>query len=211
MFTTLLIAPAASLLAALGFALWIGALGAAESSDALVDDGDRAYNRGDVVSAMQWYRQAAESGNARAQARLGYLLDKAEENEEAVLWYRKAAEQGNPAGQLSLAQMYWGGEGVARDPSQAMQWMKLSAAQDFLPAVTGLARLLEQGAQGVDADAAGALRNWRRAAELGDHGAMLRMATAYAKGELGLTIDAEQSRQWQARLKAATTDAKPKK
>ena len=65
------------------------------------------------------FRQAAEEGSSDAQAWLGYLLDLAEENAEAVRWYRASAEQGNKEGLAGLADMYAKGEGVDKDLTEA--------------------------------------------------------------------------------------------
>ena len=53
----------------------------------------------DYKEAVNWYRKAAEQGNARAQNNLGLLYEKGrgvpQDYAEAMKWYRKAAEQGN--------------------------------------------------------------------------------------------------------------------
>ena len=61
-----------------------------------------AYNRGDLILAMEWFRKAAEQGEARAQMKLGLMYQTgggvAQDDKEAVKWYRKAAENGIAAG-----------------------------------------------------------------------------------------------------------------
>jgi TPR repeat protein len=57
----------------------------------------------DDVEAVQWFRKAAEQGDANGETFLGAAysngkgipIDKA----EAATWWRKAAEQGNPDGE----------------------------------------------------------------------------------------------------------------
>ncbi|UCD67126.1 MAG: sel1 repeat family protein [Betaproteobacteria bacterium] len=178
-------------------------LAAEEDAATLSARGDVAYNRGDVMDAIQWYRQAADLGDAHAQVRLGYIYDKAEENEQAVAWYRKAAEQGDPAGQQGLAAMYAAGEGVTRDIDHALSLMAEAAEQDFLPSILLLAATLERGADGVSIDRALSLKYWRQAAELGDQQAMLRISKAYRNGELGLAADETEAARWQKKLDAA--------
>ena len=46
-----------------------------------------------------------------------------------MAWYRKAAEAGIAEAQYNLAVMYGTGEGVAKDPAQAMEWYKKAAAK----------------------------------------------------------------------------------
>lgn len=178
---------------------------------ALMDKGNVAFRLGDLASAMAWYREAAEAGFAPAQAKLAFVLDHAEENEEAVAWFAKAAEQGNAEGQFGLARMLAAGEGIARDPAQALRWMKAAADQDFPPALSGLALWLEGGIKGIAADARDAARYWLRAAELGDHGAMQRLSVAHRKGELGLDPDEAKAQQWDARLRDATAAPRGKR
>lgn len=182
-------------------------LAAEEDAAALSARGDVAYNRGDVMDAIQWYRQAADLGDSHAQVRLGYIYDKAEENERAVTWYRKAADQGDPAGQRGLAEMYASGEGVERDMERALSLMEKAAEQDFLPSILFLAATFERGAEGVAVDLAVSLKYWRQAAELGDQQAMLRISKAYRNGELSLGADETEAARWQKKLDAARSGA----
>jgi TPR repeat protein len=39
---------------------------------------------------------------------------------EVARWYRRAADSGHPAAMVSLAGLYEGGQGVARDPAVAL-------------------------------------------------------------------------------------------
>ena len=46
----------------------------------------------------------------------------------AAVWYRRAAEQGHGSAQYNLAQMYFDGNGVERDPVLAHVWADLAEA-----------------------------------------------------------------------------------
>ena len=179
-------------------------LAAPEDAAALSERGDVAYNRGDVLDAIQWYRQAADLGDSHAQVQLGYIFDKAEANEEAVTWYRKAAEQGDPAGKQGLAAMYAAGEGVTRDIESLMG---KAAEQDFLPSILLLAATFENGAEDVAVNLPLSLKYWRQAAELGDQRAMLRIVKAYRNGELGVRADEIEAAEWQKKLDAVKSGA----
>lgn len=48
--------------------------------------------------------------------------------DEAVQWFRRAAEVGHTAAQHSLAVRYENGQGVAKDPEEAVRWSGLSKA-----------------------------------------------------------------------------------
>jgi uncharacterized protein len=73
----------------------------------------------------------AEHGNARAQARLGFMFatgQRVPQNPvEATYWYHRAAEQGDPDAQYLLSISYDNGRGVSVDRVQAHKWMNLAA------------------------------------------------------------------------------------
>jgi hypothetical protein len=86
----------------------------------------------DYAKALQWYRKAAEQGDAGAQYILGLYeigegvpLDYA----EVVKWSRKAAEQGVAEAQYNLGVDYKFGQGVPQDYAQAHMWFNLAASR----------------------------------------------------------------------------------
>lgn len=111
-----------------------------------------SYRNGDLITAMALLRKASDQGYAPAQARLADLLDAAEQDAEAVALYRKAAEQGDPAGEYGLSRMLISGEGVARDPQQALALLRKAAAKGHAPAVDALARAYRSGSLGLPRD-----------------------------------------------------------
>jgi len=113
---------------------------------------EAAYRTGDMVKAMTLWRQAANQNYAVAQARLGEVLDVAEQDEEAVSWFRKAAEQGNAAGEFGLGHMYASGEGIEKDIGKALYWIRRAADQDYLLAVEMLSRAYQIGDLGLSVD-----------------------------------------------------------
>lgn len=125
------------------------------------EDTERAeasVRAGDLVTAMALLRKASDAGYAPAQARLADLLDAAEFDAEAVALYRKAADQGDPAGEYGLGRMLANGEGVAKDPAQALAYFRRSAARDHWQAVDALARAYRAGDLGLPRDLAEASR-----------------------------------------------------
>lgn len=112
-----------------------------------------AFRVGDLVKAMTLLTRAAEQNYPAAQARLGELLDVAEQNEEAVRWFRKAADQGDAAGEFGLGRMYAAGEGVEKDAGKAVYWIRRAAEKDYLPAVEVLAQAYRTGDLGLPIDA----------------------------------------------------------
>jgi TPR repeat protein len=138
----------------------------AEDAAETFEKGLAAYNRGDLPGALPLFRQAAEDGSADAQAWLGYLLDLAEDNTEAVRWYRAAAEQGQKDGLAGLADMYAKGEGVEKDLAEARSLYEKAADAGHDRAARVLAHAYEKGGLDVEPDA-GQAAHWKsRAAEL---------------------------------------------
>lgn len=99
----------------------------------------------DYVEAAQWYRQAAEQGNAEAQHNLGAIYYRGNREEgsssnpngvaqdyaEAVKWFQKSADQGYADAQYYLGLMYVAGYGVAKDRSEAEKWFGKAAEQGY--------------------------------------------------------------------------------
>ncbi|ATG91281.1 tetratricopeptide repeat protein [Methylomonas koyamae] len=79
-------------------------------------------------------KQAAEQGNALAQAKLAsrFLLGRdgePKDEQQAAHWMEKAANQGLVDAQVALAAMYDRGLGVTSDRDKATQWYEKAAAQ----------------------------------------------------------------------------------
>lgn len=136
-----------------------------EASDAYTE-AMATYNRGDLPGALPLFREAAEQGSADAQVWLGYLLDFAEENVEAVRWYRAAAEQGHADGLAGLADMYAKGEGVEKDLGEARLLYEKAADAGQDRAARVLAQAYKNGGLGVEPDTGKAAFWQSRAVEL---------------------------------------------
>lgn len=114
------------------------------------EDGLDAYNRGDIATAVELWKPAAEHGEARAQDMLagmyfaGYGVTK---DEVAGLnLYRKAAAQGNTDAQTQLGNICWNGNaGVTKDPATAVSWWRKAAALGDGDAELNLGKALETG------------------------------------------------------------------
>jgi tetratricopeptide (TPR) repeat protein len=111
------------LLYTLGWALWTGAVVVVftqiypetkrrqykQALDAYEAAGDQARaGSGRILrgeqgeEAVQWYRKAADAGDAAAMFNLGALLRKQGKEDQAEQWYRKAADAGNADAMVSL-------------------------------------------------------------------------------------------------------------
>lgn len=136
------------------------ALAAPAQYQRAMQQAEAAYNREDVIRAMQILEKVARQGYAPAQVRLAQLLDYAEQDEQAVYWYRQAAQQGYADGQYRLGRMYAHGEGVNKSMRQAVHWIGKAAQKNHLEAVKSLAHAYQVGELGLPVDARKA-RLWR--------------------------------------------------
>lgn len=116
------------------------------------EQAEKEFARGNLVMSMSLWKKAAEAGYAPAQARYGDILDKAEEDVEAVAWFRKAAAQGNAAGEYGLGEMYAKGEGVKQDIQQAHDYIERAAAKGHLPAMLAMREMYKNATLGMTAD-----------------------------------------------------------
>ena len=106
--------------------------------------------------SVEWYRKAADQGDARAMRALGMAYSEATETpwffptiarveqdcEQAAEWFRKAAELGDFAAQRNLGYLYLKGKGVKKDKAEARKWLEKAAAQSY-PYATDLLKELE--------------------------------------------------------------------
>jgi hypothetical protein len=98
------------------------------------------------VEAANWYRRAAESGDARAQYNLALAYGDgrglAQDFAASATWCRRAAEQGYSDAQLLLGLLYRRGQGVRPDNSEALKWTLRAADQGHAMAQHTLAALV---------------------------------------------------------------------
>jgi TPR repeat protein len=95
-------------------------------------DGLSAYTSSDFQKAMKIWLPLAQSGDAAAQAGIGFMYHRGmgvpPDNQKAAYWLRRAAEHGQPEGQLMLGSLYFYGAGVEKSYIKAYAWCDL--AQD---------------------------------------------------------------------------------
>jgi uncharacterized protein len=84
------------------------------------------------------------------------------DGDQARRLYELGAAHGEALGARFLAQMYWSGDGLARDPVRAAHWYERAAALGDPEAMDALAELYRDG-EGVGTDR-GIARRWTRAA-----------------------------------------------
>jgi uncharacterized protein len=150
----------------------------------------------DPVKAVEWYRMAAEAGDAKAQTDLGELYEReqAVQNlEEALHWYRKAAETYGPA-MAELAHLHATGTGVPQDYDEAAKWYRKAVERDGYSGQYELGLLYEQGL-GVAQDRDKAMEFYYGAATRNNADAQRRLFALY-EADLALPSDLDKVIAW---------------
>lgn len=138
------------------------------------------YGRGTEQNhgrSLQWFRTAADQGDADAQFNLGRIYGKAfgtyaklraapQDDVQAVYWYCKSAEQGYRPAQFSLAEIYAeGGPGIPRDYVKAYYWMSLAGAAGDTAASRKLEGYAAHLTASETADVQALVADWNRRAK----------------------------------------------
>jgi TPR repeat protein len=134
------------------------------------------------VKAVEWYRKAAEQGNAHAQFCLGVTYSTGEGgikySVKAMEWLRKAAEQGHGDAQYYLGNGYAeGGEGVPKDEIEALAWFNIVAAAGREDAI------YNRGKMETQVGRAGTLTAQQRSREILKEIEAVKAARASTKGK----------------------------
>ena len=113
----------------------------------------------DIAAAQRYLVQARDSGIPEAALAMGDMIartpasrDKAANErviQTAINWYDAAAQAGVPSAQFKLANAYFAGVGVARDPAQAQMWYTRAAQQGLPQAQHALGIMLLGGVAGA--------------------------------------------------------------
>ncbi len=147
----------------------------------------------DKSAAIRLMQKAAEGGEARAQAQLGYYFLNGKYVEknipEAVRLTKVAAAGGSATAYFNLGYIYENGVTVEPDRAKAVEWYKKAADAGYVRAFESLGRLSKVGAGGLNAEAA--VEYFKKGAALGDEEAAFQLAYAMrygngtARNELG--------------------------
>ena len=108
--------------------------------------------------------------------------------------FREAAEQGNSSAQFNLGLMYYNGEGVPKDDSEAIRWYRLAAENGNTEAQINLGKMYVDG-EGIPKDDSEAIRWFRLAAENGNTDAPYYLGVMFDKAE-GIPTDYIQAYAW---------------
>ncbi len=153
----------------------------------------------DPTTAVEYYREAAEKGYAKAQYQLGlcYLagrgVDKVD-SLKAFEWICKSAKQGFAGGQYVVGLFYFNGKIVSPDTVEAVKWFRLAAEQGDEKAQNHLGVCYKRG-RGVEKNYDKALELFRKAAKQGNRYAQCNLGDSYYKGE-GVQKNIDEALMW---------------
>ncbi|MBF0379725.1 MAG: sel1 repeat family protein [Magnetococcales bacterium] len=153
------------------------------------EKGSKAYQRDDLVTAIDYLGSAAKADYKPAMVLLAYIYDKAEDNKTALAWYKKAANGGSMAGALGLGQMIASGNAGKIDNKKAFKWISLAAKNNHPPAMTAMGFIYSKGELGLPIDNKKALSWFQKAADKSYTPAMFELSSSYRLGRLGLRKD----------------------
>jgi TPR repeat protein len=105
-----------------------------------------------------------------------------------------AAERGGANDQFELARALLSGNGIAKDPAKALEWMKKAAAQNHPDALGGVGYFYAKGVA-VPEDDKEAIAWFRKGAERGSAKAQLNLGLALARGDGG-ELNQEEGLRW---------------
>ncbi len=135
--------------------------------------GQLCLDRGgpEQAQAIEWFRIAARSGDARAINMLGRCYERGwgvtADPREAAAYYLKAADRGDVWALFNLGDLYCRGEGVPADDEAAYRLYAAAARKGHVKALNMLG-LFHEGGRAVPADGAAARAFFKAAAEGGD-------------------------------------------
>ena len=132
--------------------------------------------------SMTLLEYAAGNGDCFAMHQMGNFAANADETEKAKTWYLKAAEKGFAASQYSMGNIYYYGQGVDVDYTEAMKWFALAAEQGQPQAQCNLGACYYYG-QGTDVDYDKAFIWYSKSAAQGVNNAYYNLGTCYLNGQ----------------------------
>ncbi len=124
----------------------------------------------------------------------GIAAYEAREFEAAVGLWRPLAEGGDVEAQFLLGFVFGEGQGVEKNPVEAVRWFGLAGQQGHAPSQNRLGLIFAIG-DGVEEDEVEAVKWFRMAAEQGHSDAQLSMGVHYDSGD-GVSENKEEAYAW---------------
>ena len=124
-------------------------------------------------AGVETLTRAASLGEPQAQLKLATLFQTGENGvtadlEESRLWARRAAEGGDARGMHAFGMYLFDGVGGARNRPEALDWLRKAADQGLVDSQYNVARIYENGEEGIAPNPTQAYRWYLIAARAGD-------------------------------------------
>ena len=159
---------------------------------------ESAYASGDLTKVVSLLTPLAESGNAVAQHRLGFMYSTGtgvEQNDaKAIEWFEKAVANNDEESRVALSELLNKQLTANLDTSAQIPMLEKLSAMGDVNANAVLGSYLLTGT-GIEADPFRALPLLRAAAEQGDSRAMTNLGYAYGTG-VGVSQNNQKAFQW---------------
>jgi localization factor PodJL len=147
----------------------------------------------DDAAGVETLKQAAGLGFAPAQLHLASLYENgaaglAASPAEARVWVRRAADAGDARGMHNYGMYLYEGVGGARDRAQAVDWLRRAAEAGLVDSQFNVAKLYENGEEGIQPNLPEAYKWYLIAARAGDgdaQSAVERLRTGLPASERG--------------------------
>lgn len=111
-----------------------------------------SFQRNDWVTAMGHLQPAADAQHVPSMLLLAYILDRSENDKDAIQMYRKAAMLNSAEGALGLGEMLAGTPEGKKNPAEALEWINRAAKLGHPPAMMRLAMNHLTGDMGMARD-----------------------------------------------------------
>lgn len=120
-------------------------------------------------------------GEAQARMAAEYMQDS--NFTRAFELYQMAARNGSTAGQNGLGEMYYYGNGVAKNKEEAAKWFQLAADKEMPEALCNLGNMYHKGEGGIKKDDSKAVQLFRKAGDMGYAEAWFRLGSEFSYGD----------------------------
>lgn len=124
-----------------------------------------------LPKALDWFKKSSALDYPQAQATLGALYLKGlpgllpKDSKLGIEMLAKAVRAKSLTARYNLGMAYLGGDGVPRDATKAVQWLKVAEGQNFAEAQYTLGVLILEGQDGVEKNTMQGLRFLQKAAD----------------------------------------------
>lgn len=156
----------------------------------------------DMGTALRYFREAAEAGNAQAAAELGFLYLAGDDEAglvvdaaEGARWLQVAADKDHPEALHHVGMLHRRGHGVEKDLPKAVKCFQRAATLGHVASIYQFGVCKANG-EGTKKESAWAIQCFAEAAEKGDLDAMHDLAMCFKLGLAGVPKDAKLAVKW---------------